>query len=729
MDESDDHQSLGPQLDDLATASKIPAKRRGVSIKPTIESITSLSYERGLIPADLVRLVDLITASGHHLDQASLGALVRSLYPAGPVSDDVVLTVVGSLGHGQLKPSLPIQSLLLRWLVMIYHILDSRAVLSQSYPVLFNLLDTAAIRPQLCHLLALVTRRKHVRPFRIQSILDLSRQTGHDPSLVGLLRIYKNYYPEVIVGDVTRGKASPFKYPDPEWRERLGEIQAAHRLRQDRRMADSGPRNGFRVNHNVDRRKSTLLPPVQTSHANEESVTIEEIDSVEQFVDNLEKLELPNQLVAVLADPLLQKLLMLRPDATAGARISNWLDSSIADAADDAHTDGGRALLDLLELVHDHAEQTQSLHPLFDRLLHQLYPAWNGKDRRNVVLDTLTFIPLGSFAKLYEVHFRPVESKVLDDTPEPQLALLEFYTCLLRRWTVQILSLTGAVPKHAPDAVAALTGHVNKLCLTLAQQQSPPAATSTHMRIIGFYDAAARLISNPSAMPHMHIVAPPAAVLYALGFSDSPAVLSGLCGVLARYKRGLEVIMSGGGGASRPRLTVAEREQVAVFNRFFMDTCNCLWRGRALEKAGDNAVGCGLADAVIAALERWATAAAEDEADKGGKALKAMYGVSRSPALCLAARDFLQGLEEAEMRAAEAEAEPLLARHAGPASQQSLARLARDGGLDVQWQEFRLGVLDEFQRLGFGGVPDLLYQAMKGLMGTRARAAQGQGGG
>lgn len=88
-------------------------------------------------------------------------------------------------------------------------------------------------------------------------------------------------------------------------------------------------------------------------------MTIEEIDSVEQFVDNLEKLELPNQLVAVLADPLLQKLLLLRPDATADARISNWLESSIADAADDAQADDGSALLDLLELVHDHAEQTQ----------------------------------------------------------------------------------------------------------------------------------------------------------------------------------------------------------------------------------------------------------------------------------------------------------------------------------------------------------------------------------
>jgi centromere protein I len=147
-----------------------------------------LSYETGLLPEPLTDLVDLVTVPSH-LDQASL----NSMYPATRLSGDAVLKVVGCLGHGQLKPSLPIQAALLRWLVMVYHVLESPAVLSQAYSVLFNLLDTAAIRfvlvdsisrlhitdtkavpgqtrPQLCHLLALITRRKHVRPFRIQSV-------------------------------------------------------------------------------------------------------------------------------------------------------------------------------------------------------------------------------------------------------------------------------------------------------------------------------------------------------------------------------------------------------------------------------------------------------------------------------------------------------------------------------------------------------------------------------
>jgi centromere protein I len=104
-----------------------------------------LAYEYGILPDDLKTLIDLITVP-NHLDQASLAVLVKSLYPAGKVAAGIVLDVVGSLGHGQLKPSLGIQALLLRWLILTYHILESPAILSQIYPVLFNLLGTAGLR-------------------------------------------------------------------------------------------------------------------------------------------------------------------------------------------------------------------------------------------------------------------------------------------------------------------------------------------------------------------------------------------------------------------------------------------------------------------------------------------------------------------------------------------------------------------------------------------------------
>lgn len=121
-------------------------------VKPSVVLLASLAYDGGLLPHALSELIKLITTPSH-LDQASLNSLLRSLYPATEVSRSVVLQVVAALGHGELKPSLTVQAGLLRWLIMVYHVLESPAVLSQAYPVLFSLLDTVAIRyvPSLHH--------------------------------------------------------------------------------------------------------------------------------------------------------------------------------------------------------------------------------------------------------------------------------------------------------------------------------------------------------------------------------------------------------------------------------------------------------------------------------------------------------------------------------------------------------------------------------------------------
>jgi centromere protein I len=160
----------------------------------------------------------------------------------------------------------------------------------------------------------------------------LVRKTGSDPAILGLLRVYKNYYPEIIVGAVTKGRVAAFKHPDPTWRDHLDAIQAAHARRE--RAGQPIERNGFRVNSTFGGRKSrtsAVVPSVHTGHAKESSVTLEEIDSAEQFAANLEKFELPSQMAAVLADPLLQKLIVLRPQEDAQERLKNWLSGCLQD--------------------------------------------------------------------------------------------------------------------------------------------------------------------------------------------------------------------------------------------------------------------------------------------------------------------------------------------------------------------------------------------------------------
>lgn len=69
-------------------------------------------------------------------------------------------------------------------------------------------------------------------------------------------------------------------------------------------------------------------------------------------MQSLEKIELPSQLVAVLADPLLQKLMVLRPNKEADARVSSWASSCISDVINgDA---GPELLLDMVQFYQDY---------------------------------------------------------------------------------------------------------------------------------------------------------------------------------------------------------------------------------------------------------------------------------------------------------------------------------------------------------------------------------------
>lgn len=258
------------QTTDNPAASKVSAKKRATDIRPKITELASVAYSQGVLPDELVQLIDLIL-SRSHLDQASLNSIIKNLYPADKVSDKVVLKIVGSLGIGVLKPSLNLQSALLQWLIQVYHVLDTKAqaVLSRAYGVLFNLLDVSATRPQLFHILAIITRRKHVQHYRIQALLNLTRLHANDRHLQGLLRVYRNYYPEIIVGNP--GKGSTFKLPDPEWKERLSVIQKTHREQQQ--SSYQGPQDGFRTNQHLTNStkgfKNAGIPAVQTSNAHE----------------------------------------------------------------------------------------------------------------------------------------------------------------------------------------------------------------------------------------------------------------------------------------------------------------------------------------------------------------------------------------------------------------------------------------------------------------------------
>jgi len=134
---------------------------------------------------------------------------------------------------------------------------------------------------------------------------------------------------------------------------------------------------------------------------------------VHDFVRKLEKIEPPNQLVAVIQDPLLQKFLQLRSSDVYVKRVDSWLLAFFEDqleASDSSET----KILQMLKSILGYTQYTKVctdkkrivdkflttlkvLPPACLLYLKSMMPSWNGTVGRKVILDLLSYISLAPF--------------------------------------------------------------------------------------------------------------------------------------------------------------------------------------------------------------------------------------------------------------------------------------------------------------------------------------------
>ncbi|KAJ2903002.1 hypothetical protein MKZ38_010586 [Zalerion maritima] len=771
-DDSMEEQDFSVLLTGLIQASKSPTKSRPEhlkNIRPTVDMLTSQAYETGILPDHLEEIVDLVTVR-NNLDQASLGSLVRNLYPATKVPSDLILKVIGALGQGQFKPSLAVQALLLKWVVLVYHVIDTPVILSQSYPILFNLLDTASIRSQLCHVLALITRRRHVKPWRIQALVELSQHTAGEPAVSGLLKVYKEYYPEIIAR--LDGKPSVFKHPNPEWRSHLDIVQASHLRKIDE--TSGGPQNGFRVFRSY--KPSTALPYAITPRVAEDAITLEDIGSAWDFVKNIEKIPLPSQLISVLSDPLLQKLTLLRPDASIEVqqRASSWISAFQDDVV--SGEVGEDELLGLLGVMKDYVVAMKHTPPSFLTFIQALLRTWQSQLVGDEVLLILAYTPLADFEELETHLFAPLIASLStrDGPVVAQYLVMRLYTHILRHW-LDMARVSERPDPQIRTSVAALTIRASSLATALIQAGVLPPTVSEiaiHLAILAYFRLFSSAIVDPRLQPHIRIVILPGPVVYRLFFSPSLAVVSSLCNILASYKKAFEKAMhrpssqspaashsrpqsqshsqsqsqlqgvrlqppgssSQGqppstsqasqasqagyrqestltGSTNSPRLHQYDASYVNTFNGYLMDCCNCIWRGRAFNSTDTNSKGCLVSPSHVAALESYVSSFEQS------LALQSLFTLSQNPATALESIAVVREKEDGEIEREDGMG--LETRHAGPVSQESLRRLANNGGIAITWGDYRLGVLKRLEDKGAGGVATMMFNTMKNLMGSR----------
>ena len=285
--------------------------------------IESHAQQHGLTTATLERLLEVLT-SANALDQTTQKALIKILYPAGQVPSHFICIIANGLGRGSRKAPVSNQQLLLKWTFLIHDILEDPSILSSLYSVFFNLLDMASLRANLCHLLARITRRKHVRPFRVQMLQDLSKKVGRELALSKLMQIYDSYAPGILDTNKAAGRVAPFSHADPEWANHL------QRILEQSQQPSVGTLDQREVESSFHRGAQRL----RLSASVEGSYSLDRIDTAEDLVNNIENIRITGLAASDLDDPVLQRYITLGAEDTHAEDVNECLSKAFTQQLD-----------------------------------------------------------------------------------------------------------------------------------------------------------------------------------------------------------------------------------------------------------------------------------------------------------------------------------------------------------------------------------------------------------
>ena len=224
---------------------------------------------------------------------------------------------------------------------MVHDVLEDPSILSNFYGVFFNLLDMNSLRVDLCPLLVKITRRKHVKPFRIQVLQNLSKKVGREPALSKIMQVYDSYAPDIL--DVKRpaGQVPGFAHPDPEWANQL------QRIRERINHPSKYPLYEPEATLSFRRRNKRL----RLSASVEGSYSLDRIDNAEDLINNIEKIRITGLATSDLDDSVLQRYLTLGSEVTHTEDIDECLSRAFTQQLDSLSSgrDAKKPLADVLD--------------------------------------------------------------------------------------------------------------------------------------------------------------------------------------------------------------------------------------------------------------------------------------------------------------------------------------------------------------------------------------------
>ena len=252
----------------------------------------------GLSATAIDKVVNAILPPGR-LDQVSQNNLIKSLFPSDRVPSELPLRIISSLGVGKHKASNTTQSALLKWLALVFDRITFTAGLVRCYHALFNLLDHLHLRATLCHLLAKITQKRHVRPCRVERLEQLEGSITFDANISKMMDLFEYLLPGIFKD---RSVKLPVVFPhlDPHWVENWQRVtyKSLNRLGQVTVAAE-------------DLRIGLTVSVSQKSRRMANSSQVRDLHSVEDVAMNVENFDINASSELDFANPYLQSFLDL----------------------------------------------------------------------------------------------------------------------------------------------------------------------------------------------------------------------------------------------------------------------------------------------------------------------------------------------------------------------------------------------------------------------------------
>ncbi|TIA89283.1 hypothetical protein E3P81_02993 [Wallemia ichthyophaga] len=730
--------SLYPLLSILKKSNTYPLSKEKREITGrTFAAINARVMKAGCSPEEIAEAVE-VALSGDMNKQCS-NKLFTFLHPITTVNENTIISILGSLGASRHKlADTTTQAAGLKWLVAVLEWIDStaRRTLGNMYAVLWNHLgietlryavscryvvpaySLTSLRPHLPYLLALLTRREHVIPFRVSFILTLQARFPLDPSLPALINVFRSYHPTRIPPGIGRAAGKRPYRVNANWKQKSRAIREGTveeyeeqliQKRQERAERNAKQTTSEILQQSLVPQKRQRIeyaaPPLSVMQSRGSIITIQDCPTLRTLGKYFDRLTMPSQVAALLQNNFATWAYLAHPTDKNTRQLSAWLSHALKDAivSSPLTQDNYEASEEFLRLVVAHCRYTKQLSPLLEAFVVDFLETWDGAIFQTEIFELISYYPPRPFQVIHELVLQPLARLSAYSGLEFRIRVVKCYNALLRQWSCYNWSrMRQTYITLADDDAKINWQYVNTLMVEHVEMlgeliyKDHPNNAAVHHVILDTIEATTPLMTS---IQDCSIKLPNTEMFFTLIQNGGVEVISRLCAQICNWR---EIMTVHGDLLKEGRVSEYPPAFKKQFHEWVLATCEFFYRMKAFDpisRTGEWVSGLGRD-----VLERLHKSSQDLEWGRYQLSIKAVGDVAFNPRLVPLSQRFLGEFQD-YFNVTHPE------RYEGAVSNSAL----KGSSLDMHGLNIRANYVEWLGRQGVTGLPMLLFTTVKSL--------------